>query len=248
MTIKEIEEKTGIPRANIRYYEQEKLIQPKRRTENQYRDYSPEDLDALERIRFFRLLGFSVKDIRRMQQAPCLAPYLEARQRALEAQREELGELGRWCAALNGEQSFRSVELPSAKPEEAADRRRRQIQKEDERRMGMTALAGLGSSALWGIAACLALIRFGFTSDNGYSFAHTWADPWWLLLGSVFVFFFSLVVGASMTAGARPKGRRLLLALVVLLNVYGIAVTPTLVTFFYETGFLLLPRGEWRSF
>ena len=39
MNIKEIEERSGLTRANIRYYEQEGLIAPVRR-ENKYRDYS----------------------------------------------------------------------------------------------------------------------------------------------------------------------------------------------------------------
>ena len=49
MNIKEIEERSGLTRANIRYYEQEGLIAPVRR-ENKYRDYSEEDLETLLRI------------------------------------------------------------------------------------------------------------------------------------------------------------------------------------------------------
>ena len=46
MNIKEIEERSGLTRANIRYYEQEGLLAPARR-ENKYRDYSEEDLETL---------------------------------------------------------------------------------------------------------------------------------------------------------------------------------------------------------
>ena len=49
MNIKEIEERSGLTRANIRYYEQEGLLAPARR-ENKYRDYSEEDLETLLRI------------------------------------------------------------------------------------------------------------------------------------------------------------------------------------------------------
>ena len=49
MNIKEIEERSGLTRANIRYYEQEGLIAPVRR-ENKYRDYSEEDLETLLRV------------------------------------------------------------------------------------------------------------------------------------------------------------------------------------------------------
>lgn len=40
MTIKEVEEQTGLTRSNIRFYEREKLIEPTRNDKNGYRDYS----------------------------------------------------------------------------------------------------------------------------------------------------------------------------------------------------------------
>ena len=46
MHIKDIETRTGLSRANIRYYEQEGLVHPVR-ARNGYRDYSQEDLDAV---------------------------------------------------------------------------------------------------------------------------------------------------------------------------------------------------------
>ena len=45
MTIKEIETLSGLPRANIRYYESEGLISPKR-AENGYREYSQADVGS----------------------------------------------------------------------------------------------------------------------------------------------------------------------------------------------------------
>ena len=49
MTIKELEKRTGLDRATIRFYEKEGLIAPKRLA-NGYRDYSEEDVLALEKI------------------------------------------------------------------------------------------------------------------------------------------------------------------------------------------------------
>lgn len=40
MTIKEVEQITGLARSNIRFYEKEKLINPERNAGNGYRDYS----------------------------------------------------------------------------------------------------------------------------------------------------------------------------------------------------------------
>ena len=66
MNIKEIEARSGLTRANIRYYEQEGLIAPARR-ENKYRDYSEEDLETLLRVALLRSLGFSLEESRRLQ-------------------------------------------------------------------------------------------------------------------------------------------------------------------------------------
>lgn len=39
MTIKDVEERTGLSRSNIRFYEKEKLIEPSRNESNGYRDF-----------------------------------------------------------------------------------------------------------------------------------------------------------------------------------------------------------------
>lgn len=66
MTIKEMEARTGMSRANIRYYEQEGLIAPQRDS-NGYRNYQESDVQALERILLMRRLGVSLEDIRALQ-------------------------------------------------------------------------------------------------------------------------------------------------------------------------------------
>lgn len=53
MTIKEVEERTGLARANIRFYEEEGLICPLRLA-NGYRDYSEEDQKTLLKIKLPR--------------------------------------------------------------------------------------------------------------------------------------------------------------------------------------------------
>lgn len=45
MTIKEVEEKTGLTRSSIRFYEKEHLIDPKRDKHNRYRDYTETDAE-----------------------------------------------------------------------------------------------------------------------------------------------------------------------------------------------------------
>lgn len=63
MTIKEVEKKLNITRANIRFYEKEGLLEPKRNN-NEYREYSNDDLKRLEQILLFRKCNISIENIR----------------------------------------------------------------------------------------------------------------------------------------------------------------------------------------
>ena len=62
MKIKEIEERTGLARANIRFYESKGLVHPERQGNN-YRDYSEEDVETLRKIILLRRLDMSIEDI-----------------------------------------------------------------------------------------------------------------------------------------------------------------------------------------
>lgn len=64
MTIKEVEELTGLSRSNVRFYEKERLIFPSRNEKNGYRDYSESDVENIKKIAYLRTLGISVEDIR----------------------------------------------------------------------------------------------------------------------------------------------------------------------------------------
>ena len=64
MTIKEVEERTGLARSNIRFYEKEKLIEPSRNEKNGYRDYSEQDIENIKKIAYLRTLEISIEDIR----------------------------------------------------------------------------------------------------------------------------------------------------------------------------------------
>ena len=66
MTSKEMEARSGVPRANIRYYEAEGLLAPAR-SGNGYRDYSEEDLRTLEKIKLLRRLGVTIEALRALR-------------------------------------------------------------------------------------------------------------------------------------------------------------------------------------
>ena len=59
----EIQEKTGLTRKAIEYYEEKGLIKPLR-LENGYRNYSDEDLEILNKISVFRKVGLSLSEIK----------------------------------------------------------------------------------------------------------------------------------------------------------------------------------------
>lgn len=50
MTIKEVEEQTGLARSNIRFYEKENLIEPARNDKNGYRNYSESDVENIKKL------------------------------------------------------------------------------------------------------------------------------------------------------------------------------------------------------
>lgn len=58
MTIKEVEELTGLTRSNIRFYEKEGLFIPSRNA-NGYREYSQDNVEEIKKIAYLRTLGLS---------------------------------------------------------------------------------------------------------------------------------------------------------------------------------------------
>ncbi len=62
MKIRQAEQLTGISGSNIRFYEKEGLIKPER-GENNYREYSEEDVELLKKIKVLRMLGVPVNEI-----------------------------------------------------------------------------------------------------------------------------------------------------------------------------------------
>lgn len=65
MRIKEVEELTGLTAKAIRLYESKGLLSVARQSENDYRDYTEEDVSRLRTIAFLRDLEIPVKDIKR---------------------------------------------------------------------------------------------------------------------------------------------------------------------------------------
>lgn len=103
MTIREAEQRTGLDRATIRFYEKEGLISPSR-LDNGYRDYGEEEITALLRIKLLRELGVSLEEIRALQQGEQALPVtLEHRIAALEKEMADAGAARETCRAIREE-------------------------------------------------------------------------------------------------------------------------------------------------
>ena len=63
MKIKEVEQLTGITKANIRYYESQGLISPNRES-NGYRTYGEIHVRELLKIKLLRILGLPIESIK----------------------------------------------------------------------------------------------------------------------------------------------------------------------------------------
>ena len=99
MNIREVEQLTGLKKANIRYYEQEGLLSPQRNKQNNYREYSADDVEILEKIKLLRTLGVSIHDIEELQKGKTTVPELmEKRSEELENELSQAAELKELCA------------------------------------------------------------------------------------------------------------------------------------------------------
>lgn len=63
-TIGEVEKLTGIPKRELKYYIEQKIMRPSQRTESGYWAYNDEDIQKAQLIALCRDLDLSVKAIR----------------------------------------------------------------------------------------------------------------------------------------------------------------------------------------
>ncbi len=69
MRIAELEQRTGINRHTLRYYEKEGLLLEVGRGENNYRDYPEKAVERVTMVSQLKELGFSLREIRELLNA-----------------------------------------------------------------------------------------------------------------------------------------------------------------------------------
>lgn len=123
MTIREVEELTGITRANVRFYEKEGLLFPKRNPINDYRDYSPKDVELLRRILFLRSLDVSVEGIRNILNGKAdLRETVEKQREALRKHQEQTRERLAVCDRFLEEPELSFWSFPMEQNENSGER------------------------------------------------------------------------------------------------------------------------------
>ena len=105
MKINEVEALVGITRKNIRFYESEGLLSPRRNSENGYRDYGEAEVEALRRIKLLRKLGVPLEEIRQMQSGThTVGDGMRRHLVSLERERGNLDQAIRLCGRLTDRQ------------------------------------------------------------------------------------------------------------------------------------------------
>jgi len=170
MKINEVEAQVGITKKNIRFYEEQGLLSPRRNSENGYRDYGEAEVAILRRIKLMRKLGVPLEEIRRMQAGGTVADGMRRHLVTLERERSSLEQSIQLCGSLKDREE-RLDALDAAALLEEMERLEqtgttfRDKQKQDAKpvRYAGAVVMALLTTAL--MAALIVLMVWGFTVD-----------------------------------------------------------------------------------
>ena len=100
MKIKQVEELVGITRKNIRFYEEQGLLNVER-AENGYREYHQADITRLQEIKLFRKMDISIEEMKLLfEKKKSLQICLEQHLKELEHRKEGLLKMQEMCERL----------------------------------------------------------------------------------------------------------------------------------------------------
>ncbi|MBQ2161168.1 MAG: MerR family transcriptional regulator, partial [Firmicutes bacterium] len=104
LTVGEVAEVLGLTSENIRYYVKEGLIKPARNTENNYRQYSSNDVLLISDIIFYRNMRISINNIKKIMSG---IPLEDIGSVIEETEREMLEKIKEYTLALEALQSWK---------------------------------------------------------------------------------------------------------------------------------------------
>ena len=173
MRINEVEALVGITKKNIRFYEAEGLVAPRRNSENGYRDYGEEEVAVLRQIKLLRKLGVPLEEIRKMQVGGTVADGMRRHLVTLEREQRDLEQAMELCRGLKDSQ-VRLADLDAAALLAEMERleqggttfRNKQVGDAKSTRYAASTAAALVMIALMGAAIALMVWGFGIDPAN----------------------------------------------------------------------------------
>lgn len=112
MTIKDAEKVTGLTIKSIRYYEEKGLISVGRNKNNDYRNYTDEDIENLKLIKILRYINFSTEEISSMLESNDITKSLKIKSKQLEEESTSYLEKQKICESLikdNKKKNFKHI-------------------------------------------------------------------------------------------------------------------------------------------
>lgn len=104
MKIYQVEELVGVTKKNIRFYEDQGLLNPKRNPENDYREYSLADVKQLQKIKLLRKIDVPIEEIRLLQQGKkSFEQTMQTQIEALEKQQKDAQIMVNLCHKMKDE-------------------------------------------------------------------------------------------------------------------------------------------------
>lgn len=171
MKINEVEAQVGITKKNIRFYEEQGLIAPRRNSENGYREYGPREVEQLRQVKLMRKLGVPLEEIRNMQSgAHTVGDGMRRHLVTLEREQKNLEQAIRLCRSLSDREE-RLEHLNAAVLLEQMDRLEREgatffnMQLGDTKRLRYIAPAVVTVLTVVLMAGLMALMLWGYATD-----------------------------------------------------------------------------------
>lgn len=101
LSINQVEKSTGVSKRNIRFYEKEELLFPKRNAENGYRVYDESDIWRLKVIKMLRMLDMPLEEIKGiLEEKKPLGEAIAQHQMELEEKQKELQRAILFCEQM----------------------------------------------------------------------------------------------------------------------------------------------------
>lgn len=110
MRISDVEKLVGVSKKNIRFYEEQGLLQPGREEHNGYRSYSDEDVCRLRLIKLLRQLAVPISEIRGLTEGKItLSDCMERHRIYLDNELKNIGHIKTVCADISSERASLST-------------------------------------------------------------------------------------------------------------------------------------------